>query len=165
MSYSNKVIRAGNEGETHLNKKINTAIELYHTHKHLFKNKHDGIYLEYPLSNLEINENNYAFNSTKYYDGKLYNIFLSLLKKSQIINNENQYQIKNLHNIFNSNLRLKKRRKRNIFKFKIIKIVDIAVVIDSKILKIVEIVLTSKMSEQQKADILKYYPNLIICEI
>lgn len=150
-------LRGGNEGLEHYNKKISIALEQYELYKDQFKFKGDNVYLEYPLFAID-NPNNHAMNST--IDKKMYAKLYNLTQKSQ-----KEQNIINLHNIFNPNLKLKSRKKSLLYKLKIIKIVDIAIIVNAKIIKLIEIKISHPLSKQSIDTIYNYYPNINLEEI
>lgn len=140
----NNFIRAGNEGQIHMSGKIYTAACLWNKYKDQFveRNKGDGVWFEYPLINVE------TISQSSYQKRKL-DYLLSLYQKICIEDVEGA-EIKNLHNIFNSNLKSSLRGRKSISSLDIKKIVDIAVVAGGKVIHIVEIVSKNKLTGLQR---------------
>lgn len=133
-----KISKAGNEGNLHVHMKLKKAEELYEKYKDKIIYEEDGVWFEYPIiSEVE--------NLTKYNENKL-NYLLSLYEPIEIKNS----RVKNLHNIFNSNLKSKLRGRKSLKALNIKKIVDIAVVINKKIIYIAEVVVSNKLTATQK---------------
>lgn len=140
----NNFIRAGNEGQIHMNGKVDTAVCLWNKYKGQFdgRNQDDGVWFEYPLISSE------TINQSSYQKRKL-NYLLSLYQKIRI-EGAGGVEIKNLHNIFNSNLKSALRGKKSISSLDIKKIVDIAVVAGGKIVHVVEVVSKNKLTNLQR---------------
>ncbi len=132
------ISKAGNEGSLHIHTKLKKAKELYEKYKDRIIYEEDGVWFEYPIiSDVE--------NLTKYNKSKL-NYLLSLYEPIEIINS----YVKNLHNIFNSNLKSKLRGRKFLKTLNIKKIVDIAVVVNKKIIYIAEVVVSNKLTSPQQ---------------
>jgi hypothetical protein len=141
-------IKAGNEGIKHITSKIVYATNLFHRFKNQFKKANDGVWLEYPLI-----ENNYINTYNIYQKNKL-NYLLSLYQSIEVnsIVNKDVAEIRNLHNIFNSNLKHRLRGRKCIKSLDIKKIVDIAVIANGVVIEVVEIVITNKLKKNQRED-------------
>lgn len=135
----NSFIRAGNEGLIHMKGKINKAAELWNQYKEEFKRDFDGVWFEYPI----IDHSSTQLNS---YQKRKLNYLLSLYQKVS----SNSAEIKNLHNIFNSNLKSSLRGRKSISSLDIKKIVDIAVVVNGAVVKVVEVISKNKLTTAQK---------------
>jgi hypothetical protein len=74
---------------------------------------------------------------------------------------------KNLHNIFNPNLRCKERRaiRTRAKKLGLLKVVDVAVVHSRTVHTVIEVVLSSKMTRQQKQLVMTTYPKTDVIEV
>ena len=132
------ISKAGNEGNLHIYTKLKKAKELYEKYKDRIICEEDGVWFEYPIiSDVE--------NLTKYNKSKL-NYLLSLYEPIEIINS----CVKNLHNIFNSNLKSKLRGRKSLKTLNIKKIVDISVVVNKKIIYIAEVVVSNKLTSTQQ---------------
>ncbi len=134
-------IKAGNEGKQHMEGKIRIAKQLYAEYENIFdkSNDSDGVWFEYPIVPDYIISNGYQSKKLKY--------LLSLYQKIQVADSK---ILKNLHNIFNSNLKSKLRGKKSISSLDIKKIVDIAVIANGNIIHVVEIVSKNKLTKEQK---------------
>jgi hypothetical protein len=139
----NNFIRAGNEGQIHMSGKIDIAVCLWNKYKDQFdkSNKGDGVWFEYPIM---CDQGEYSL-----YQKRKLNYLLSLYQKIRI-EEVDDVEIKNLHNIFNSNLKSALRGRKSISSLDIKKIVDIAVVADGKIVHVVEVVSKNKLTSLQR---------------
>lgn len=139
----NNFMRAGNEGQVHMKGKVDTGICLWNKYKGQFNecNQVDGVWFEYPLL-CDLNE----YSS---YQKRKLNYLLSLYQKISI-EEADCAEIKNLHNIFNSNLKSALRGRKSISSLDIKKIVDIAVVAGGKVVHVVEIVSKNKLTGLQR---------------
>jgi len=148
INYRELISKAGNEGNVHIYNKLFKCVEIYKKYKNMLNISEcdqDGIWLEYPIINTE-NLSNYQMNKLRY--------LLSLYEKIEIKETQNKVcQIKNLHNIFNSNLKSKLRGRKSLKSLDIIKIVDIAVVIDKKIIYVAEVVVNNKLTNIQHSQL------------
>jgi hypothetical protein len=156
--------KAGNEGKKHSDKKIEIGLELFKKFKDQFKdNEEDGIWFEYPLISLD--------NKSKFskYNQKKLSYLLSLFQpilienslNSKVKNNIEDVIIKNLHNIFNPNLKSSLRGRKSLKALSIEKVVDIAVVCNGKIVKIIEVNISNKLTKSQTDLINKLYPETL----
>jgi hypothetical protein len=141
------VKKAGNEGDKHITKKIEIALNLFNEWNHKFTDQYDGVYLEYPL----IEKN--TLNDLSVYNKKKLNYLLSIY---QDING-----IKNLENIFNANLRSSHRSKKCLKNLHIKKIIDICVVSNGEIVEIIEIKITNGLTKKQYEELNTMYPGII----
>lgn len=137
--------RAGFEGNEHLTKKVEVALNLLDKYKDKFCDEIDGVYIEYPLRDPNNNLSLYNKKKLKY-----------LLSIYQDING-----VKNLENIFNANLRSSHRSKKCLKSLNIVKILDICVVLGGVEVEAVEIKITNGMSKKTKEYMESLYPNLI----
>lgn len=147
--------KAGNEGKKHSDKKIEIGLELFKKFKDQFTdNEGDGIWFEYPLISLD--------NKAKLskYNQKKLNYLLSLFQPIVILDSD-QEVIKNLYNIFNPNLKSSLRGRKSLKTLNIEKVVDIAVVCNSKIVKIIEVNISNKLTKSQTDLINNLYPETL----
>lgn len=145
--------KAGNEGKKHSDKKIEIAFILFQKFKDKFKDiELDGVWFEYPLISID---NKLKFSK---YDQKKIKYLYSLYQP--IISSEDTY-IKNLHNIFNPNLKSRLRGRKSLKSLNIEKVVDIAVVCNGNIVKIIEVNISNKLTQTQTNLINKLYPDLL----
>jgi hypothetical protein len=147
--------KAGNEGKKHSDKKIEIGLELFKQFKDQFTdNESDGIWFEYPLISLD----NKA-KLSKYHQKKL-NYLLSLFQPIVILDSDKEV-IKNLYNIFNPNLKSSLRGRKSLKTLNIEKVVDIAVVCNNQIVKIIEVNISNKLTKSQTDLINNLYPETL----
>ena len=145
--------KAGNEGKRHSDKKIETAFILFQKFKDQFKDAEvDGVWFEYPLISVDnkLKFSKYNQKKLKY----LHSLYQPILSSEDTC-------IKNLHNIFNPNLKSRLRGRKSLKSLNIEKVVDIAVVCNGDIVKIIEVNISNKLTQSQTDLINKLYPELL----
>lgn len=156
--------KAGNEGKKHSDKKMEIGLSLFNKFKDKFTDMEtDGVWLEYPLISLD--------NKSKFskYNQKKLNYLISLFQpivlytslNSKVENSTEDIIIKNLHNIFNPNLKSSLRGRKSLKTLNVEKVVDIAVVCSGKIIKIIEVNISNKLTKSQTDLINKLYPETL----
>lgn len=148
-------IRAGNESVSHNTTKTCLAKELAEKYQSMFKFKHDGVWLEYPLvvhmSELE----NPAFSHSKLITRASYSKRLKLLSLAEKVT----HRVFNLANTCNPRLKQGSRRKLRVSakRLDLVKIVDVCVVVENKIVEVYEIVHTHGLKDNEKKKIRDFY--------
>jgi len=134
--------KAGNEGDTHLCKKIDIAIKLHNVYSKDFRKDCDGVYFEYPIISTD------SENKLSPYQKNKFSYLKKMYQKINVESGDECFYIKNLYNIFNCNLKSRLRGRKCVRSLHIEKIVDIAVVVNSEVKKVVEVVVSNKLSKK-----------------
>lgn len=130
------------------------------------RGKYDGVWLEYPLQRIQNEEcQGHAVSATKL--PKSCGGYAKRTALLAIADSTLHPLTRNLHNIFNANLRCRERRaiRTTAKRLDIHKVVDIAVVRANRVVRVCEIHASNKLTDTQRMDISKYYPLVELSEV
>lgn len=168
-----RVKRAGNESELHHAAKLFIsrliAIGLERLPNADRPPKYDGVWMEYPLHavNCGSADSSSALLPVTCGSATKRRALLNIAEDIMDVEGVQIHACKNLHNIFNPNLRCKERRaiRTRAKKLGLLKVVDVAVVHSRTVHTVIEVVLSSKMTRQQKQLVMTTYPKTDVIEV
>jgi hypothetical protein len=177
------VKRAGNESELHHSAKLfisrliaigfnqlpNTSGSTVGVGRQTKTCKYDGVWMEYPLHAVNCGSADSSSAQLPVTCGSATKRRALLNIADDVMDAEGVpiHACKNLHNIFNPNLRCKERRaiRTRAKKLGLLKVVDVAVVRSRTVHTVIEVVMTSKMTRQQRHSIMATYPKTDVIEV